>query len=230
MSLRLLARVPLVLSLAACELPEPAGPSPTQAGLASKPGIKPGVEPSKPSLKPGIKPKVLPPSIKKDPPKDEPSEPPKDQPSEPPKDQPSGEETGPLVGLRAAHDQARTAVGVGALTWSTEIAAHAQAWANQLAANNCQLAHRPNNKYGENLYWSSHSATAAQVVATWVGESTHYDPATHTCAPGQICGHYTQVVWSKSTRLGCGRATCGTAEVWVCDYDPRGNYNGQAPF
>lgn len=143
---------------------------------------------------------------------------------------PKGEETGALVGLRAAHDEARAAVGVAPLEWSTSLGAHAQEWANHLAANNCQLAHRPNSSYGENLYWTSSAATAKQVVAAWTGESASYDAATHTCASGQVCGHYTQVVWSSTTKLGCGMASCGAQQVWVCNYDPRGNYAGQQPF
>jgi len=29
-----------------------------------------------------------------------------------------------------------------------------------------------------------------------------------TCATGEVCGHYTQVVWAKSYKVGCGAAFC----------------------
>ena len=45
-----------------------------------------------------------------------------------------------------------------------------------------------------------------------------------------MCGHYTQVVWRKSLRVGCGMATCGATEVWVCNYDPAGNWDGERPY
>jgi pathogenesis-related protein 1 len=146
---------------------------------------------------------------------------------------PSGEETGKLEGMTAAHNEVRAAVGVGPLTWSNELGAYAQQWADQLAANGCQLAHRSGDSYGENLFWkmSPSGATASQVVAWWAEEKVHYDHATNTCAAGSTCGHYTQVVWAATTKLGCGQKSCGDQkEVWVCNYDPQGNYAGQAPY
>ena len=256
MSLRLVVAVPLALTLFACQLPELGGA--VQSNLVGKPKIgiepikkpkkpiKPSKKPSdKPTLKPNDKPNTKPvekPTEKpSEQPTEKPVEPPQDSPSdpvEPPPDQPvappapTGEETGPLIGLLAAHNDARAAVGVAPLVWSNEVAAHAQDWANHLAANNdCKLAHRPQNPYGQNLFWSSRAATAAQAVAMWVAEKANYDAASNTCTPNTVCGHYTQIVWANTTRLGCGRATCGGgAEIWVCNYDPRGNYNGQRPY
>ena len=158
------------------------------------------------------------------PPKDEPEPEPEPEPA------PTGEEIGPLVGLRAAHDVARAKVGAASLQWSKELAVVAQTWANSLAQNNCQLAHSQQSKYGENLYWASSGATSSQVVAAWLAEAEHYDAKTHTCAEGQICGHYTQVVWADTRYIGCGLASCGSQQVWVCNYDPHGNVMGQTPF
>jgi hypothetical protein len=54
-----------------------------------------------------------------------------------------------------------------------------------------------------------------------------------------VCGHYTQIVWKTTTRLGCGVALCDQNspfmgfpkwEFWVCNYAPPGNYNGQRPY
>ena len=135
-----------------------------------------------------------------------------------------------MVGLRTAHNEARAAVGVAALEWSTTLGKYAQDWANSLAANNCQLAHRPNSSYGENLYWTTTGVTAQQVVATWTSESAHYNAATNTCRDNNVCGHYTQVVWANTAKLGCGMASCGSQQVWVCNYDPRGNLMGQNPY
>ncbi len=49
-----------------------------------------------------------------------------------------------------------------------------------------------------------------------------------------VCGHYTQIVWKNTERIGCGKATArrdGIFKVyWVCQYDPSGNYVGQRPY
>lgn len=116
--------------------------------------------------------------------------------------------------------------------WSTEVAQTARAWAGQLGANGCgpPLQHNPDRPYGENIYWSSGSSSPQMAVQMWVDEAEHYDAETHTCAEGQQCGHYTQVVWANSRKLGCGVATCGSQRVWVCNYDPPGNWTDQQPF
>ena len=40
-------------------------------------------------------------------------------------------------------------------------------------------------------------------------------------------GHFTQVVWRGTTQLGCGVSTCRGMDIWVCEYDPPGNVQGQ---
>jgi pathogenesis-related protein 1 len=140
----------------------------------------------------------------------------------------TGEETGALAGLSAAHNQVRAGVGVAPLVWSPSLSRYAQDWATQLAANNCQLAHRPNRPYGENLFWTSSGSTAQYVVDFWAAEAAHYDIETNGC--DGVCGHYTQIVWAATTHVGCGMASCGSQQVWVCNYDPPGNLYGQKPY
>jgi len=41
---------------------------------------------------------------------------------------------------------------------------------------------------------------------------------------GKMIGHYTAVVWAKTTRIGCGYAACpGMRHHYVCNYGPAGN-------
>lgn len=42
-----------------------------------------------------------------------------------------------------------------------------------------------------------------------------------------IVGHYTQVLWDNSHKVGCGYTSAGGT---VCNYSPGGNYRGQTPF
>merc|ERR1711939_724986 len=49
---------------------------------------------------------------------------------------------------------------------------------------------------------------------------------------GETVGHYTQVVWQSTTKLGCGTAkfvhhSGRERDYWVCQYGPAGNYGGQ---
>lgn len=143
---------------------------------------------------------------------------------------PSGQESGKLAGILTAHNDVRAGVGVAPLVWSTTLGAHAQQWADHLKANGCNLAHRPPDadSYGENVFWSSNGSTASGVVAQWAAEKAAYDHAANACTG--VCGHYTQIVWAATTKLGCGMAACGAAEVWVCNYDPQGNVMGQSPY
>jgi len=130
--------------------------------------------------------------------------------------------------MLAAHNAVRVRAGVPPLVWSAALAAVAQQWANNLIATN-SFYHRPDNRYGENLYSiSGGAASPADVVAAWAAEARGYDVRSNTCAG--VCGHYTQLVWRATKTVGCGVATDPEREVWVCDYDPPGNIIGYRPY
>jgi hypothetical protein len=125
------------------------------------------------------------------------------------------------------HNYWRDQVGVPGLTWSSGVAAYAQEWANNLQSQGCDLEHRPSGMYGENIA-GGYGMSAQEVVDMWASEKAYYDYETNSCSG--VCGHYTQVVWRSSTQVGCGMATCGGKEVWVCNYNPAGNYIGMKPY
>eukprot|EP00268_Persea_americana_P011501 TRINITY_DN14855_c1_g1_i1.p1 TRINITY_DN14855_c1_g1~~TRINITY_DN14855_c1_g1_i1.p1 ORF type:complete len:163 (-),score=11.13 TRINITY_DN14855_c1_g1_i1:217-705(-) len=129
-----------------------------------------------------------------------------------------------------AHNVARNEVGVSPLAWDDDVATYAQTYANKRMAD-CSLTHS-GGQYGENIFEGSGAEyTAADAVDLWVSEKQDYDYNTNSCATGKECGHYTQVVWSNSARLGCARVNCNNGGVFItCNYDPPGNYNGQRPY
>lgn len=143
-------------------------------------------------------------------------------------------EGGRLAGITAAHNAVREKLGIAPLVWDANVAKYAQAWADKLKAKGCDLQHRPRKgpdaqKYGENIFAAMGSTPSArEVVDEWVAEVKDYNAKTNKCSG--VCGHYTQVVWRNSQKLGCGMASCGGAEVWVCNYDPPGNFLGQRPY
>lgn len=125
-----------------------------------------------------------------------------------------------------------------ALTWSTSAADVAQAW-----ANGCTYQHNAGRgDRGENIAASAPQGTwgAADAVAAWASEAKDYDLASNTCASGKECGHYTQLVWRDTVRVGCAHRACSTGspfgaqnpnwDFWVCDYEPPGNWVGQRPY
>jgi pathogenesis-related protein 1 len=132
------------------------------------------------------------------------------------------------TGLLDAHNAVRASLNIAPLKWSDKLAAHAQDWADTLLHRG-EFLHRPNSPYGENLFAiEGASASPADVVKAWASESRDYDYATNKCR--KVCGHYTQIVWAATKAVGCGVARNRRREVWVCNYDPPGNYIGKRPY
>lgn len=127
-----------------------------------------------------------------------------------------------------AHNTARGEVGVQPMTWDENVAAYAQDYANQNTGD-CELVHSA-GPFGENLAEGSGELTGTDAVSLWVGEKPNYDYTYNACTGGE-CGHYTQVVWNDSVRLGCARVQCENGGWYVsCNYDPPGNVIGQSPY
>jgi pathogenesis-related protein 1 len=130
--------------------------------------------------------------------------------------------------MLAAHNAVRAHLGIPPLEWSGRLADQAQSWANRLLTSN-RFAHRADHFYGENLFEiAGASASPEQVVDAWAAESRDYDYAANRCR--KVCGHYTQLVWATTKAVGCGVARNSRREIWVCNYDPPGNYVGKRPY
>ncbi|XXG51670.1 hypothetical protein AAC387_Pa03g0190 [Persea americana] len=131
----------------------------------------------------------------------------------------------------APHNEARAALGMRPLVWDWRVARYAAWYANQRRGD-CALRHS-NGPYGENIFWGSGGGwTPAQVVGAWVEERKWYQHRTNSCAGGQECGHYTQIIWGSTRRVGCAMVTClgSRGEFITCKYDPPGNYIGERPY
>ncbi|MEN8147400.1 MAG: CAP domain-containing protein [Campylobacterota bacterium] len=154
--------------------------------------------------------------------------------------------------ITKAHNDLRKKYGSPALTYSKHLEKAAQKWAAKLQADGCGMVHSYGKvgETGENLFWSSAFKTAnakdakgnwvwhsslkklkeQEVVQAWYDEVQWYDYATNSCEKGQMCGHYTQVIWNTTTELGCAAVACGDrSQVWVCEYSPSGNVSMQYP-
>lgn len=129
------------------------------------------------------------------------------------------------------HNEDRAQHSAAPLTWDATLASAAQSW-----ANGCKWQHTPNNPYGQNIAAGT-SPTFGAVDATtlWYNEYKLYDYSAGQYSDST--GHFTQMVWKGSKRLGCAIQTCtasqmglgstGSARYVVCNYDPPGNYIGE---
>ena len=123
-----------------------------------------------------------------------------------------------------AHNRLRAQHCAEPLAWSDTVARAAKTWVDRLAARGCALQHSETN-YGENISGGSASTQSPeQVVNLWYREHDAYDFARGGFS--MRTGHFTQVVWRGSQRLGCASASCGDIRLWVCNYDPPGNMQG----
>ena len=124
-------------------------------------------------------------------------------------------------------NQLRSKTGLPPLVWSNELAEAAQQWADKLLVEG--LFMHSDMAYGENLYKITGCATtAAHVVTVWTTELQNYNYRENTCS-GE-CGHYTQIVWRETRKVGCGVARSSNQEIWACEYDPPGNVIGEWPY
>jgi pathogenesis-related protein 1 len=134
----------------------------------------------------------------------------------------------------------RSSLQIVSLVWNSTLENYAASYAasQDKSGGSCSgsLKHS-GGPYGENLYWYWTStgalATPAQAVNAWIAEKQYYSYKNNSCATGKVCGHYTQVVWAKTRRVGCFVRACTSnrgATYIICSYDPPGNYVGQRPY
>jgi len=150
-----------------------------------------------------------------------------------------GEPAG-LEGILAAHNDARAAKGLAPLVWDEDLEAIAAAWGATCTDNEPPAGLIDHNDgrsdtypqyVGENIYASSGQSSGPAAVASWMSEEADYDYANNACSG--VCGHYTQVVWADTTKVGCAIADCPSLQFgWgvVCNYAPGGNANGERPY
>lgn len=113
------------------------------------------------------------------------------------------------------------------MEWNEKLAKDATAWAKL-----CKFEHGfvdGSDFAGQNLYmgWDKQGVRA---VRLWYEEYNFYDIHQVKCSPEKNCGHYTQMVWAQSRRLGCGVARCDNSFYVVCHYSPRGNLVETPPY
>ena len=137
----------------------------------------------------------------------------------------------------AAHNRERMTLGVAPLSWDPALAIDAAKWAKYLAATG-KFEHAPEDgrqPEGENLWAGTKGYYSAEaMVDGWVREKRYYKPGrfpdNSTTGKAADVGHYTQLMWRETGRVGCAVATGVQEDVLVCRYSDAGNYTGETPF
>jgi uncharacterized protein YkwD len=128
--------------------------------------------------------------------------------------------------LTNTHNRVRKNHGAPPLTWSPTVATSAQHWADNLRSKGCILQHSGSAKYGENLAAGTSSMmTPEHAVEMWAEEEKEY--SFKKGGFSMKTGHFTQVVWKDTKSVGCGSTQCKGLTIWVCQYDPPGNVEGE---
>jgi len=151
-----------------------------------------------------------------------------------------------LAGITQAHNQVRamiqTTPALQPLTWDDALAATAAAWVARCQDHDDPIGlidHNPGRSdghpyyVGENVFASTGTATGDQAVGSWADEASDYNVTANTCASNKVCGHYTQLVWRTTLKVGCAIGSCPGLRfpnTIVCDYGPGGNVNNQRPY
>nr|XP_038028842.1 peptidase inhibitor R3HDML-like [Anas platyrhynchos] len=127
-------------------------------------------------------------------------------------------------------------------TWDPDLAKTAKAWAKRCQFKHNMYLREPGQTHprfasvGENIWTGSFSIfSVKEAITSWYNEVKDYNYTTNSCR--RVCGHYTQIVWARSYKVGCAVHFCPTvqyfsgknAALFICNYGPAGNY-GWHPY
>ncbi len=119
--------------------------------------------------------------------------------------------------------------------WDDELAKSAQAHSDQ-----CIWEHSGTG--GENLYAHTGSwGSMEKGIDQWAEEYKSYDYSSNQSIDGNVVGHYTQLVWENTTKIGCGKTQCApiknsdgtdlwSGTMYTCQYRSSGNWVGYKPY
>ena len=142
------------------------------------------------------------------------------------------------------------------MIWDDELETLAQGWANnnpQTHNPNRVVPSAPTDQVGENIYWENGRCSnkkeagvfnVSVALASWFGESKLFDGnvTNYGSQKSNGVGHFTQVIWADTLRVGCGIYDCVTttpqprytlysqATNIVCNYRVGGNVWRQALY
>lgn len=137
------------------------------------------------------------------------------------------------------HNGERTALGVPVLDWDDALAADAARYAVEMAKTGL-FRHSPRSgraiPSGENLWMGPHRLYGYQVmIGSFLDERKLFRvegklPDLSTTGRWQDVGHYSQMIWRGTQKVGCALGEGAQYDYLVCRYFPAGNAFGKGPL
>jgi pathogenesis-related protein 1 len=139
----------------------------------------------------------------------------------------SGAGSSDMDSCLASHNRYRAMGGSPQLVWDAGLASQAQQWANNLAGGfGLSLRHSYNGN-GENLFGGQGgSYNCESAVTMWYNEKPLYNGGPVGGIGFSRYGHYTQLMWKSTKKVGCAAGRSGSKVIYVCQYYPAGNKRG----
>lgn len=134
----------------------------------------------------------------------------------------------------AAHNRERAQLRVPLLAWDNALGTSAAAYAQRIAMTGAfqHSDRRARRGVGENLWMGTRGAfNVEQMVGAWASEKRMFRPGifpavTRTGNWADV-GHFTQMIWPTTLRVGCALASTARTDYLVCHYSPAGNIDGR---
>ena len=132
------------------------------------------------------------------------------------------------------HNAERARAGVPPLVWDNALGTAAAHYAAQMAMSgvfaHSDRAARPDT--GENLWMGTHGAFSVEAMAGgWASEKRFFSPGifpnVSRTGNWEDVGHYTQMIWPQTTKVGCAIAATPRVDYLVCRYAYKGNIDGR---
>jgi hypothetical protein len=137
--------------------------------------------------------------------------------------------------ILAAHNLERTRMHMPPLVWDNDLGNGAAAYAQQMAFTGMfQHSNRQARRgIGENLWMGTHGAFSVEaMVGGWSAEKRYFIPGVFpnnsSTGDWEDVGHYTQMIWPTTTRVGCAIASTPRIDYLVCRYAAAGNIDGRS--
>lgn len=144
-----------------------------------------------------------------------------------------------------AHTQEREKMGATNmmhLTWDLDLADLASKHAGLCIFEHGNFVMDDGTVLGQNMargIWAPATTSnvdypAEEHVTNWIREKKYFNFDSAKCPDMGLCGHYSQMVWAPTSKIGCAHQFCPNmmppSDYIVCNYWPFGNENGELAY